>query len=426
MPENSKLVIVDDASDTPIPDSHYRFEKNAGIAVVKNKCLELLDDCEHIFLSDDDIYPIAEDWYTPYIESGINHLMFTFDQLKSGEYNGHKLINVVSGIARYSHPCGCMLYIRSRVLDVIGGFDVRYGKYSHEHVDFSNRTYNAGLTEHPYQDIYNSSDLFHSMDWAKEVVSTVKAKRARIKINDRLLAENKKSKKYYPYKPLRTAIITTFFTGIKDPQLESNWEADHTKLEKLIKSMKGQKLIIINDCFDIDNTKEVEYVKVKSNHNPYFQRWISLYYFLSENRYDQVFMVDSTDVVMLNNPFLCDLSDYLYVGDEKQIVGCKWLKENHNNDIIDPSYHSFYERYKNKTLLNAGIVGGKASIVEHFAMLMAEWYSDHKESNVYTDMPIFNYIAYTDFGKKLRHGSKINTEFKKYDIRNNTSFFRHK
>src|SRR5690606_10124331 len=57
LPPGAKLVVVDDASKEPVAEADYRFEENAGIARAKNKCLELLDGCEHIFLFDDDCYP---------------------------------------------------------------------------------------------------------------------------------------------------------------------------------------------------------------------------------------------------------------------------------------------------------------------------------------------------------------------------------
>jgi len=55
-PLNSVIVVVDDASDKPVPEATFRFNQNVGIARVKNKCFELLYDegCEHFFLFDDD------------------------------------------------------------------------------------------------------------------------------------------------------------------------------------------------------------------------------------------------------------------------------------------------------------------------------------------------------------------------------------
>lgn len=63
-----------------MPEATYRFEENVGIARHKNKCLELLADagCEHLFLFDDDAYPLVEDWWRPYVDSPEPHLMRIF------------------------------------------------------------------------------------------------------------------------------------------------------------------------------------------------------------------------------------------------------------------------------------------------------------------------------------------------------------
>ena len=428
--KDCKLVVVDDGSSSPFRLSDFRFEKSVGIAVAKNKCFELLDDCDYIFLFDNDCWPIHEDWYERYIEAykktGCEHFSFTLSNLSDGRPNGNKQAEDHGEIISYRNACGCALFFTRRCLDVAGGFDPVYGQYGYDHTDMSTRINNLGLTPYRFCDVPNSLELFYSQDYYREVSTTVKAKQARLSINAKIYAQNIRSKKYIPYKKPKTAIITTYFTTVKDPQREDNWEVDHNKLEKLIKSMKGQKLVILNDCFDKESTDQIEYVKVNPTCNPYFQRWISLYEYLTANKYDAVFMVDGTDVVMLNNPFNTDLGDYLYTGDEKQVVGCKWIRDNHNDDIEDGGYQLFYLMYKNRTLLNAGIIGGKSKIVESFAKLMKEWYEGWIEKELYTDMPIFNYIAYTQFDKQVRHGSKVNTEFKKNDTRNLTPWFRHK
>src|SRR5690606_33861640 len=138
---------VDDASDVPVKGATFRFEYNAGIAAAKNKCIELLDDCEHIFLFDSDTYPVVRNWHLPYIDSGVKQLSFTFDRLADGRANGRKLIREhISTLKEYASPCGCMLYIHKSVVETIGGFDVDYPQWGMEHVDYSNRAYNAGLT----------------------------------------------------------------------------------------------------------------------------------------------------------------------------------------------------------------------------------------------------------------------------------------
>lgn len=153
-----QLIVVDDASDVVYCDASYRFETRSGIPAAKNKCLELAK-YDHIFLFDDDTYPIYDEWYLPYINSGKEHLCFTFltaFKRKEG-FKYHTLGN------------GCMLYVTRKCIDTIGGFDWNYGLGKYEHVDFSRRIYNSGLNESIFMDIEKSSELLYCMDQKKEI-----------------------------------------------------------------------------------------------------------------------------------------------------------------------------------------------------------------------------------------------------------------
>lgn len=174
-----------------------------GIAVAKNKCLALLDDCEHIFLFDDDTYAKVEGWYLPYIYSGINHLSFTFSHLHNGMTNGNrKFEGEYMDCSRFQNPCGCMLYLTKRCLDTVGGFDERFIGWGYEHADYSRRIYNAGLTPYPFMDVKNSLDLLHSMDYYREVQSSVEPiqRAGFIKHNRPLYEQGVNSREYCKYK----------------------------------------------------------------------------------------------------------------------------------------------------------------------------------------------------------------------------------
>lgn len=106
LPKGAKLFIVDDGSDVPFPDADYRNETAQGIASCKNRCLELCDGADYIFLADDDVYPKIKDWHLPYINSGLNHLCFTFDKFSNGKPNGRKKLGTENGITRWHEPCG--------------------------------------------------------------------------------------------------------------------------------------------------------------------------------------------------------------------------------------------------------------------------------------------------------------------------------
>jgi len=195
------LVVVDDASKQPFPDATFRFENNVGISVAKNKCLELLDSCEHIFLSDDDCFPLVADWADRYISRGILHLCFTFPNLHNGLNNERGFIKTEGGLSYYKQPCGCLLYIHHDCLDVVGGMDTGYKMWGFEHVDYSQRIYNAGLTPHPFMDIEDSLSVFCSLDYYGKVKTASWDGRLKHQANNvKRYYANINSNSYHPYK----------------------------------------------------------------------------------------------------------------------------------------------------------------------------------------------------------------------------------
>lgn len=193
-PESFKIVIVDDASEMPVQNSTYRLNKNVGAPTAKNKCLELLDDCEHIFLFDDDCQTISDNWWLPYIESPEPHLNYTFGY-DSFEWNGHKVCD---------NPNGCMMYFHKSAIEKVGGFDKDFIKYGYWHGSMSCRIYNAGLTSFPFMDVIGSEKLFKCLDQTKEVESATKSKGKYLSHNKRRYFEKIESSEFIPYKKQKT------------------------------------------------------------------------------------------------------------------------------------------------------------------------------------------------------------------------------
>lgn len=189
MPRGAKLVVVDDASTQPTPDATFRFEKQAGIARAKNKCLELLADCEHIFLFDDDCYPIVDGWYRPYVESPEHHLMYAWGE----EYFR------TDDLVGYLWPKGCMLYADRCALERVGGMDPVFGVWGLEHLSWSDRMHNAGLTTCRYQDVPGSEKLFFSLDRAGQIDSSVPLE-DRLRANVQAAEAYRDSDAFVPYR----------------------------------------------------------------------------------------------------------------------------------------------------------------------------------------------------------------------------------
>lgn len=203
LPEGANLFVVDDASDPIYHNSDYRFPFNVGIPAAKNKCLELAMEsgADHIFLSEDDCYPISKDWHKPYIESGINHLCYTF----TGAYKyvpARPRPIKKDGFMIHALPSGCMMYFTRRCIETVGGFDTRFGRGLYEHVDLSRRIFNAGLTPYRFMDVQGSEKLFHSMDEHSEVNRsfTLQERKELLKAGASLFQKSARSKGFIEFR----------------------------------------------------------------------------------------------------------------------------------------------------------------------------------------------------------------------------------
>lgn len=434
LPIGAKLIVVDDGSDTPVKEADFRFEKPQGIAVAKNKCLELMGDADYYFLFDDDVWPKVKDWHLEYINTGLNHLCFSFDRFSNGASNGRRKTGKNGNIVYWHEPCGLMLFLTKKCIETIGGMDPAYGKWGYEHVGYSMRIHNAGLTPAPFMDISNSLDLFYSYDWDQTSKRSVPGPdRAKcIAPNERKYRSELKSRHFIPYKPLNSCVITTYFTGVKDPQRGVYFNDDPSILRPLFESCERYKvkLITINDCFagkelwDVKTNKCIYLVRQSCFFNPYFQRWFSIHEYLTDNpEIEQVFCVDATDVEMQVNPFMEMHKGYLYVGDEAgNTINNVWLKNHHTHPIFNETYKQFFHA----PLLNAGIIGGFRDDVLDFCYKMMQVYNATEGKCQMTDMAALQHICYSWIGyDKIKHGPKINTRFKANE-RNNYSYFKHK
>ena len=432
-PLGAKIVVVDDCSASPVPEATYRFNENVGIARAKNKCLELLQDCDHIFLFDDDTYPTSPDWYKPYIESGEPHLMYIFADFKTGQgrLNDTTVLYSDSKIIAYSHPRGCMLYLTKEALRAVGGMRPEFGKWGYEHPDLSNRIFNKGLTRFRFMDVVGSEKLFYSGDEHRSVNSSVSDGQRSQMVN-----KNKPLYEAYYYSDdyvdfmegaKRNIVLTCFFTGVDDPQRGAKWVAADLKekVGPLADSVAkhGWEFVMLHDIHAI----LVPGVKVQTSINPYFQRWISYYEYLLKHKHElaDVFCVDATDVEMINAPHKLK-PGLLYTGYESEVLNCEWMLNNHKS----PEVVKFIATNHNRMLLNAGVVGGDVDTMLEFVRMMVDNYCS-AVANAHqlkvpgpgnTDMGIFNLTA-----SRFRcvSSAQVTTVFKANE-RNNYSWFKHK
>lgn len=132
-------------------DTNFGTSDNARVGVAKNKnrILRRFADCDYVVIFEDDVWPIHADWLKVHIDasraSGIHH--FNFVPHSMPKHVGHmfevspytlpdgELINV----ALTQYTTGVFLFYTQRVIQMLGGFDRRFGLYGFEHVEFSDR-----------------------------------------------------------------------------------------------------------------------------------------------------------------------------------------------------------------------------------------------------------------------------------------------
>lgn len=415
--ELSKILVI---PNSPFESTYFKQIENKGIAAAKNKCLELADEwgADHIFLFDSDTWPRVQGWEQPYITSKEPHLMYIFEQFATAGKGGHNLSDCVeiyrdSEKVAYSHVRGCMLYVDRKVLDVVGGFDERYGKAMFEHTDFSNRIHNAGLTSFRVMDVPDSQSLIYAMDEYREAQSSIsrEERSAGLASNRARWTASMTSTEYCEYRTElsgdRDIVLTSYFTSAPDFQRKNqNWAADYSAIEPLINSVtkQGIDVVLLHDCFDLPN-------RVECTMDPYWNRFLRAYEYLRDNPdVRRVFMTDATDVTMLNNPFGRMDPRKIYCGDEKALLGCRWISE---RAWLDP-YRQFVRMNRNLRLLNVGLLGGSRKDVMMVLHDMLTLYADSKMK--VNDMVAFNYLMRGKYADRLAHGTGlVNNRFKSFE-----------
>lgn len=112
-----------------------------GVAANKNTGMELMlaTGAEHLFLCDDDTWPL---------ESGAlllhtNHPVLRHSMVCWGP---SRLVGARKSVAEWTWPRGVLMYAHRTVIGQVGGFDERFGPGGHEHVEWSRRIHQKGLT----------------------------------------------------------------------------------------------------------------------------------------------------------------------------------------------------------------------------------------------------------------------------------------
>lgn len=425
LPPDALLVVVDDGSSEPVQGADYRFETPVGIARAKNKCMELLAPyVGHMFLADDDVWPTDAAWWTPYVNSPLPHLMYLFkDPTPTGHADTPPEVYRDEHHFGYSHPRGCLLYAQTFVLYEVGGMDPGYGRWGWEHVDWSQRVYNAGLTPAPFLDVHGSSSLWYSMDehWKDEPQFTRsvprETRRALLAAGQYRFQTLRTHDRWLDYEPQGarspmsdTYAVTFLLNGTPDTQRGRTWEADPSLVTQWARSIRGAQPIIVSDC--IDSHPDAKVFKVAPlDMNVYFARWAHAVRLMDETMEpdDRVFFTDGTDVTMLREPW-DHMTGTVLVGEEPTNVGNHWMRQN----MKDPRVRRFIKDNPDLPLLNAGVIGGEVDPVRRFIRDILGVYYTHPDQGT-GDNGALNLIAYSPtWLAQIEHGPHVTNTFKSY------------
>jgi hypothetical protein len=442
LPVCALVVVVDDGS-TPaavVPDGVklVRHEKSQGIVASKNASLEVLMDagCEHLFLWDDDAWPIADGWHLPYIESPELHLAYQFLDL-AGPRKLQDLAVLYSDDdhVAYTGQRGVMLYYHRSAIERVGGFDPVYGRGMYEHSDLALRVHNAGLTTWAYADVAGSSSLIHSLDEHEAVERSV-SKPDRIALVERnVKIHNERRDAGYTgfvgYRRQRNVVITTLLTSQPDPQRGVRLKPDQTLIAKWSSSIKGGDAVILADEFEYSPAEQLTVRVPTVVMNVYFRRWLHIWQYLRDNpQFRFVWCTDGTDVEMLREPWGEMDDGKVYVGSEPKTYADTWAKEKHPERI----YQDFLNRHRNDVMLNAGLLGGRREDVMAFAHAIVRlfyriesyrFWKMEKAAAAIGDMIAFGIVA-KSFGDRVVTGPLVHTVFRTDGTGKEHAWWKHK
>ncbi|HCT3928010.1 TPA: glycosyltransferase family 2 protein [Citrobacter koseri] len=442
LPAGALVVVVDDGSKpaavVPAGVQLVRQETSLGIVASKNASLTALMDagCEHLFLWDDDAWPIADGWHLPYIESPEPHLAYQFlDLAGPRKLNDLAVLYSDDKHVAYTGQRGVMLYYHRSAIERVGGFDWIYGRGMYEHSDLALRIHNAGLTTWAYADVTGSDKLIHSLDEHEAVDRSVPTadRKALVERNVKIHNERRDTgfTGYVEYRQQRDVVITTLLTSQPDPQRGTKMTASPDMLTTWVKSIRGADAVVLADQLTSapDGAQLVTVPDVAMN--VYFRRWLHIWQHLRDHpEYRFVWCTDGTDVEMLCAPWEEMEAGKLYVGSEPKTYADLWAKQNHPERI----YQEFIEQHRNDVMLNAGLLGGTRADVMAFAHSIIRLYyrlesyrfwKKEQAGAAVGDMLAFGIVA-KSFGDRIVTGPRIHTVFKSEGIGKEYAWWRHK
>lgn len=135
LPDDCKFVIVEDTD-------------RCGVAWARNQVLQQLDDCEHIFLFDDDCWPVMRGW-AEYWAGQCSVALVCYSALPEAfksRFDYDSTMRLASDTLAWDGGIGAAVYQHRSALEVIGGYNEKLHGYGFEDAGRADRAHRAGLT----------------------------------------------------------------------------------------------------------------------------------------------------------------------------------------------------------------------------------------------------------------------------------------
>jgi hypothetical protein len=237
-------------------------------------------------------------------------------------------------------------------------------------------------------------------------------------------------------------VLTTFFVDMLDAQRQTVVEgltglmAAVTPLAESVQA-QGSRLVVISNLpaaeIETDLFDYSYYDAGRFDTSVYWARWMAeTDYIRQHEEIGQLFVVDTTDVEMLRNPFGEVDPDTLYVGSQSDQL-LEYHVRRSGRDKVWQDWLRKPDQWQ-RQLLNPGVIGGERAIVlEMISSMVEKWALNWIDAQNGTDrltgsyeMAYFNLIGYEEFADRLVFGPAVTTHFDAFDVDNQVAWFRHK
>lgn len=150
-----------------------------SVAQAKNKNLHDLQDCDYIFLFDDDCFPYTTGYIDYFVEA---HLETKQHHFVYGKKGTHTLIGEEEYTPRFKTELfegagGVFMFLTKAVIETVGGLNTNYVQWGFEHAGYSARIHKAGLTKHYYQTVEYTNKYIYANDYETVIDSNLSVER---------------------------------------------------------------------------------------------------------------------------------------------------------------------------------------------------------------------------------------------------------